>query len=344
MKYRNSFFAFIIAIFLIVSSCGSTTPLIKASTKGDSLAIQKLIDEGADVNAADKKGYTPLIWAVHLNDSKIANILIEKGANINSRDINGYTPLLWAIDCGYLEIAMVLIEKGADINLADNNGTTPLIKACNYGHIEFAKILFGRNVDVLATDSSGQKASDYVNAALISFKRAFNKSYKESLDSFWKQLADKEASQLPITQISYVPTVSKTGRDDRFLAYCNGTVLDTQTNLMWAAKDNGEDINWKSARRYCENYRGGGYKDWRMPTPNELASLYDNNKSRPAECNTSISIHVATEFINITCFAPWASEKRASEAAYFNFYRGYGYWFLQLRDYYYRALPVRSAK
>jgi hypothetical protein len=59
---------------------------------------------------------------------------------------------------------------------------------------------------------------------------------------------------------------SEIGRDGRFIAYDNGTVLDTKTNLMWAAKDNGSDINWSNAKSYCENYRGGGYKDWRMPT------------------------------------------------------------------------------
>lgn len=28
-------------------------------------------------------------------------------------------------------------------------------------------------------------------------------------------------------------------KDGRFIAYDNGTVLDTKTNLMWASKDNG---------------------------------------------------------------------------------------------------------
>ena len=64
-------------------------------------------------------------------------------------------------------------------------------------------------------------------------------------------------------------------RDGRFIAYDNGTVKDTEKGLMWAAKDNGKDINWKDAKRYCENYRGGGYTDWRMPTLDELAGLYD---------------------------------------------------------------------
>lgn len=63
--------------------------------------------------------------------------------------------------------------------------------------------------------------------------------------------------------------------DGRFISYDDGTVRDTQTNLMWAAKDNGRDINWANAKSYCEKYRGGGYMDWRMPTQYELAGLYD---------------------------------------------------------------------
>jgi tetratricopeptide (TPR) repeat protein len=69
--------------------------------------------------------------------------------------------------------------------------------------------------------------------------------------------------------------VKEIKRDGRFIAYSNGTVLDTQTNLMWAAKDNGSYINWQDAKSYCENFSGGGYTDWRMPKQNELAGLYD---------------------------------------------------------------------
>ncbi len=65
----------------------------------------------------------------------------------------------------------------------------------------------------------------------------------------------------------------------RFKSYANGTVLDTRTKLMWAAKDNGSDITWDDAKSYCENYRRGGHKDWRMPTQDELAGLYDANIS-----------------------------------------------------------------
>jgi hypothetical protein len=139
-----------------------------------------------------------------------------------------------------------------------------------------------------------------------------------------------------------------TAKDGRFIAYNNGTVLDTRTNLMWAAKDNGRDIDWRNAKFYCESYRGGGYTDWRMPTMDELEGLYDERKSRPAACARSTNIHAATKLIDITCHYAWSSETghgfSTDDAAYFPFHGGERYLERQSQDHGFRALPVRSGK
>src|SRR4030042_3601114 len=108
-------------------------------------------------------------------------------------------------------------------------------------------------------------------------------------------------------------------RDGRFIAYDNGTVLDIRTRLMWAARDNGSHINWYNAKSYCENYRGGGYTDWRMATLDELAGLYDAAKTYKSTCGYDVHL---TELIRLTCVAPWASETRGSVAAPFAFHGG----------------------
>ncbi len=73
------------------------------------------------------------------------------------------------------------------------------------------------------------------------------------------------------------------GRDGRFVAYSNGIVIDTQTGRMWAARDNGNNITWTEAKKYCENYKEAGYTDWRMPTLEELKGLFEPEfvKSNP---------------------------------------------------------------
>ncbi len=144
---------------------------------------------------------------------------------------------------------------------------------------------------------------------------------------------------------SISPDVSKLkviDRDGRFIAYDNETVKDTKTGLVWASKDNGENINWKDAKRYCENYRGGGYTDWRMPTKNELAGLYDKSESYQ-HTQRSYKVHL-TELIKLSTGCPWASETRGSYAAIFYFDSGNWFWSHQSGSIDPRALPVRGGK
>jgi len=151
-------------------------------------------------------------------------------------------------------------------------------------------------------------------------------------------------SGLPLP-VSEIGEIRETGRDGGFIAYNNWTVLDTRTNLMWAAKDNRADIVWLGAKIYCEDYKGGGYTDWRMPTQDELAGLFDACQSRPVACIRSWSIHVVTELIDITGCSLWASETRDSEAAYFSYvFDGGPDWDHRSSECYSRALPVRSGK
>lgn len=146
------------------------------------------------------------------------------------------------------------------------------------------------------------------------------------------------------------PTVTgpkEIGRDGRFIAYSNGTVLDTRTNLMWAARDNGSDISWANAKSYYENYRGGGYTDWRMPTQDELAGLYDNSKSYKAT-QRDYNVHLSGLIQLSTCCPLASSTKRSSQAASVSFRFGDVVWLWMnpsSGDFSnYRALPVRSGK
>ena len=141
----------------------------------------------------------------------------------------------------------------------------------------------------------------------------------------------------------YASAAGETGRDGRFIAYDDETVWDTRTNLMWAAKDNGSDTNWTKAKSYCEKYDGGGYTDWRMPTQDELAGLYDASKTQRSGCSSSDN-HVATDLIHLTCCCPLASDMRGSEVAYFYFSPGTRRWTSQSDSTNARALPVRFAR
>lgn len=61
----------------------------------------------------------------------------------------------------------------------------------------------------------------------------------------------------------------------------SGHWVDPSTGLMWAGKDNGRDVNWRTATKYCRDLRLGGYSDWRLATIDELEGIYDITANAP---------------------------------------------------------------
>jgi hypothetical protein len=108
--------------------------------------------------------------------------------------------------------------------------------------------------------------------------------------------------------------VNEVGREGRFIAYDNGTVLDTETGLMWAAKDDGEGMGEQDAKAYFVNYRGGGYADWRMPTVEELEAIYDQDIQNKQGFHVTRLIDISGEWV-------WCSEGPESVTS-FNFKDG----------------------
>jgi hypothetical protein len=146
-----------------------------------------------------------------------------------------------------------------------------------------------------------------------------------------------EEKQLSVGNNLSFPTDGMVGRDGNFIGYMNGTVLDTKTNLMWAVTDNGKGISWEDAKKYCTEYKGGGYTDWRMPTQDELATLYDVRINGINSCNL-------TRLIAMSNCYPWASEA-SGPGAYFCFDGTGKAWTKRFMFYSaFRALPVRSFK
>jgi hypothetical protein len=162
------------------------------------------------------------------------------------------------------------------------------------------------------------------------------------IDQFAKMKQEEAAARETSELAARLLARKEIGKDGRFTAYDDGTVLDTRSGLMWAAKDNGSDINWQGANSYCENYRGGGYTDWRMPTQDELMGLYDKAKGYKYACGDDAHL---TELIRLTCHWTWASETRDSGAACFRFGGGgYRCWGPPSGSGSSRVLPVRSGK
>ncbi|MBF0239897.1 MAG: DUF1566 domain-containing protein [SAR324 cluster bacterium] len=59
-------------------------------------------------------------------------------------------------------------------------------------------------------------------------------------------------------------------------------ILDSETGLMWQRIPAPNSLTWKQAQEYCNSLSLEGFKDWRLPSIHELASLLDWSQSNPA--------------------------------------------------------------
>lgn len=121
--------------------------MIPAAERGDTRAVERLLERGADVNVRDGSGATPLMAAVRQNRLEVARRLIEAGANVDAQDDAGQNDYLIVAAEGYLEFLQLLMQNGADLSITDNEGGTGLIYAADAGRVDIVRALLDAGVD-----------------------------------------------------------------------------------------------------------------------------------------------------------------------------------------------------
>ena len=201
---KPSFRAFRFAIVVCIVLYGSlrayavepprkaNSAFVTAAMKDDTVAMQRLLDHGANVNAPAEAGRPLLFQAILSQRSKAVAFLLAHGANINFKDREGKTPLHYAVgvSSAFMEL---LIARGADVNAVDRSGETPLFQAILHsparalsliahgagvtvqnnkcetplhlaifgvGEAELVKTLLAKGADVNAVDQDGQTPLD----------------------------------------------------------------------------------------------------------------------------------------------------------------------------------------
>lgn len=180
--------------------------LAKAAGKGDVKKIEKLVSQGADVNAHGEKNATALFWAMRKDNIKGFAKLLELGADPNvvfddSGSIihwaaknenyqylklvldNGgnanlvagsmfkQTPLFETIgifgEIGNTPALRLLLDAGADVNAKRSNGDFPVLVAANFGRFDIVYELLAAGADYKVTNNNGQNL-----VSVIALKRA----------------------------------------------------------------------------------------------------------------------------------------------------------------------------
>jgi len=170
-----------------------TATLIRVAQAGNGVEIERLLDDGADVEAQHiSTQRTALAVAAHCGNSEIVRRLLRREARSNIRDYQLSTPLhlaasrghcavmelllqchdvdveavdqgqqtaLWvAADRGHLKAVEILLKKGARINVRANEQMTPLHTAARQGDKDMIDLLLRHKAHIEARDSNSMTA------------------------------------------------------------------------------------------------------------------------------------------------------------------------------------------
>ena len=157
--FRNWLQPLLLVPLLSVSPIGYAGAIHDAAKSGDLDQIQKLVVQGADVNAKTARDETPLILASLAGNGEIVNYLLQRGADIKARNSSGMTALHAAAYTGHSEIVTLLVAKGANVNDASNRfKTTALHLASEENHLETVRTLLGLGADFTALEINSYSA------------------------------------------------------------------------------------------------------------------------------------------------------------------------------------------
>lgn len=125
-------------------------PLIDAVRAGDIRKVQRLIAANVDVNEALFNGFTALHMAAQTGQTDIARRLIEAGADVNAAALDKkVTPLYIAAEKGHDGVAALLLAKGAKVNYA------AVAAAVVHGRDKILELFFQHGANIERTDANG---------------------------------------------------------------------------------------------------------------------------------------------------------------------------------------------
>ncbi len=127
--------------------------------------VKKLLDDGAEVDATDARGFTSLMFAAQLGNNRIAKLILEKAkaSNLLNEVVNAVneindTALKWAAYYGRLLVTKTLLDYKADVSIMDTHGNTAIIDAAGQGHAKIVALLIEAKADINHENNRGQTA------------------------------------------------------------------------------------------------------------------------------------------------------------------------------------------
>jgi uncharacterized protein len=134
--------------------------LISASEHGDVRTVERLLEQGASVDARDESGRTALIAAAYGNHLDVAKLLVEAGADVNAKDETQQSAyLISTSEVGDdPRLLGLTLRNGANVYSLDSYNGTGLIRAAERGHFRIVKRLLQTDIEVNHVNNLGWTA------------------------------------------------------------------------------------------------------------------------------------------------------------------------------------------
>jgi ankyrin repeat protein len=115
--------------------------LWSAAKHNDLGQLSRLLDEGADIDARDGRGYSPLMLAAYAGHAPACELLLARGADPDRRDHAGNSVLMGVAFKGNLTLVQRLLEAGADLRVRNQHGLDARGFAATFGRHEVVALI-----------------------------------------------------------------------------------------------------------------------------------------------------------------------------------------------------------
>ncbi|HEV7473318.1 MAG TPA: M56 family metallopeptidase, partial [Pyrinomonadaceae bacterium] len=122
--------------------------LLEASETGDVGDMTKLLDAGANVNAAIDGDGSPLIVAAREGHLKAVQLLLDRGADPDLGVPGDGSAIIMAAREGHEEVVTLLLDHRASIDRVVDGDENALIQASGEGQLNVVKLLVSRGADI----------------------------------------------------------------------------------------------------------------------------------------------------------------------------------------------------
>jgi ankyrin repeat protein len=146
------------ALLIFMAACGTPTGLVDAVERGDLAAVQRLLDDGADVNERDERGRTAVTAAALVDRVDIAKVLIDAGADVDLQDSDRNNPLLVTGETGSVAMLREVLRAEPNLGATNRYGGIAIIPASDRGHVDLVRALLETDIDVNHVNNLGWTA------------------------------------------------------------------------------------------------------------------------------------------------------------------------------------------